>query len=171
MVLSRKSGAAVRKWDGRPFRILSFDPGGTTGVAFSYMEDDEFKFRSLQIGPHEHHQELWELLSNYAYGYDLPSLEIVCESFEYRNMSRKGLELISKEYIGIIKLFCSLHGIKLIFHTASAAKHFVTDDKIKALDLWTPGKPHAMDGMRHLLKHMVVGKGIREPITDKWLEM
>jgi hypothetical protein len=169
MALSRKTGAAVRKWDGSPFRVLAFDPGGTTGVAKAWTEDDDFKFSYHQIGPDEHHEELWGFLQAHLQQYGLPNLEIVCESFEYRNMSRKGLELVSKEYIGIIKLFCEINGIKLTFHTASAAKTFVTDDKIHSLDLWVPGKPHAMDGMRHLLRYLVIGKGIREPITDKWL--
>lgn len=172
MALKRKSGAAVRKWDGSPFRVLAFDPGGTTGWAYASGGSStglDFGYDSGQIGPHEHHSELWSFLE--AQWAPLPStpLEITFESFEYRNLSRSGLVLVSKEYIGIIKLFCQHHDITPTERTASAAKHMISDDKIHALGLWKPSRPHAMDATRHLLTHLVVGKGIREPITDKWL--
>lgn len=169
--MKRKSGASVRKWDGRPFRVLAFDPGGTTGWAMATLIHEDaksFVYHSGQIGPEEHHLRLYNFMTN---GWSPVPSELVCESFEYRNMSRKGLELVSKEYIGIIKFFSEQTATPLTFHTASAAKTFVPDDKIKALDLWTPGQPHAMDSMRHLLRYLVIGKGIREPITNKWLEM
>lgn len=182
MALTRKPGAAVRKWDGGPFRVLSFDPGMTTGWASAtcLQASDEIVFESGQLGPHEHHAELWAALGVVYRVY--PNLEVVCESFEFRQHINQGqaktkVELISKEYIGVIKLFCAMYDIKLTFYTASAAKQLVPDkgpqanEKLKQLGIYRPVThwPHAMDGYRHLLRYLVVGKGIREPITDKWL--
>jgi hypothetical protein len=193
MALTRKSDGPDprRNPKVRPFRILSLDPGGTTGWASSQFPNgrelrslDDLYFNGGQIGPEEHHHELWEHLKvhhSYAKQEGVP-FEVVCESFEFRQHINKEhaktkVELISKEYIGIVKLFCVTYEIPLTFYTASAAKAFVPDKgpqrdvRIKALgiDRRRPEWEHYMDAARHLLRHMVIGKRIREPITDKWV--
>jgi hypothetical protein len=198
MALSRKNGsAAPRLWNGRPFRILSLDPGKTSGWAYCEYRDsglppqgielDEFHFECGHLGPEDHHLTLWNVLLN-RYGPVFeerppPLLEVVCESFEFRqhinrDHSKTKVELISKEYIGIVNLFCQVHNLTPHFQTASAAKSLVPDKgpmanvKLKQLGVYQPVTHwvHAMDAMRHLLRYMVVDKRIREPITDKWLK-
>jgi len=137
-------------------RILALDPGGTTGWA-SWTDG---QYNCGQIGPDEHHLELWDFLGNQQ----TANFTIVCESFEFRQRARAGLELISKEYIGVAKLFkqermLELHNNqvqKLVFQTAAMGKGFIKDDKIKAKGLWTKGQKHAMDAMRHLLYYQVI---------------
>jgi len=156
-------------------RILGLDPGGTTGWALFSAEEryehddkavvyDKPKFTCGELGAgdkHEHHNELYELMElqqsdNYI---------IVCESFEYRNTARAGLELISKEYIGVVKLFAQqrmlgLSSQRLVFQTASMGKitqkSFVKKRNLQKLGLWysTDGN-HAMDGYGHLLFWMI----------------
>lgn len=196
MALTRREGTGEdsRKRTARPFRILAYDPGGTTGFAWatwapwngseaSLEHLSQIEFGYGQIGPHEHHRELWEMLIRWIgqeerrtiTNSEYPPLEIVCESFQFRqhiqpNQAKTKVELISCEYIGLLKLFCQMYNVPLTFNTASAAKTFTTDTKIKTLGLWHPGQVHANDATRHLLRYIVVNKKIREPITDKWLQ-
>lgn len=165
-------------WDGRPFYIGAFDPGGTTGVATARWEPsspderlttlDQITFHQYQIGPHRHHVELWSVL------HTNPFTEIVWESFEFRQHIKKdqaktGVELVSREYIGILSLFCELNNSRYHVRNSSSAKHFVGNDKITQLGLWLPGMKDAMDATRHLLRYMVVVKRMRSPFTDIWL--
>lgn len=205
MALRRKGaderpGGDPRRRTARPFRVLALDPGGTTGWAYAewmpdYPTDDplpqlinlsQITFGTGQIGPDEHHEELWRLLNSFSQQWSFgPPLHIVYESFEFRqhinkNQAKAKVELISKEYIGLIKLFYNLYNneewpLTLTAHTASAAKTFVPDKgpqanvKLRQLGLYQTGQVHANDALRHLLRYLVVGLRIREPITDKWL--
>ena len=125
--------------------ILAFDPGGTTGwVLYS---DDTIVGGQLEG---QHHLDLFNLLNDYD-----PDI-IVYETFEYRNKSRAGLVLDSREYIGVIKLYNQIwSGTKLVAQTPAQAKGFVTDDKLKKMKLYYPGMPHMCDAMRHLVYYIV----------------
>jgi hypothetical protein len=182
--MRRKPGAIIPRWDGRPFHIFSADPGATTGCATASWKPtspsdqltsvEQIKFTQFQIGPDAHHLQLWSILNGNSF------TEIVWESFEFRQhvytdeegnpvVGRSKVELISKEYIGVLELFCALTSTKSHHRTASSAKRFINDEKIKQLGLWLPGMPHAMDATSHLLRYMVVVKKIQEPFTDIWL--
>jgi hypothetical protein len=182
-----------RLWTPKPFHIVSLDPGGVTGWSEAIWWPEPFtsappklysleqiKFNVGGIGPHEHHQELWEFLEKkhrwWEIAEEAPPLVLVCESFEFRQHitsthAKTKVELISKEYIGLVKLFAAQYPqVELFFQTASAAKTLISDEKIKVLNLWTPGKKDTNDAMRHLLRHMVVTMRMRSPITDRWIE-
>lgn len=128
--------------------VIALDPGGTTGVAH-YFEDGAWYFS--EIGPEEHHEELFK---NLDFLLNRHKLVIVCESFEFRqNRQRDNINLMSKEYIGIVKLFQNRTSV--VFQTAAQAKGFVTDQKLKKMGLWQPGKRHANDATRHLVYYLV----------------
>lgn len=165
------------------YRIVALDPGGTTGWATytEYPEADkpEQKFACGQIGPFEHHKDLYDFLGMQQ----TDDTIVVCESFEYRNERRPGLVLISKEYIGVAKLFVAERGFESeenFLHykeqTASKAKGFVKDTNLQKLGLWSSGFPHAMDAMRHLLYYMIndnagfnnMKKGTYELLKQGW---
>jgi hypothetical protein len=80
-----------------------------------------------------------------------PYDRIVYESFLYQR--RDKVDLRPVEAIGVIKLYAALNSITLVAQTPATGKRFWTDDKIKKLNLWEEGQPHAMDAMRHLLYH------------------
>jgi hypothetical protein len=124
--------------------ILGLDPGGTTGWAL-YENGD---WKRGQLGPHEHHEELWTML----HGIDPDT--IVCESFEHRPHLPKAV-LISRDYIGVVTLWAELNQRTLHMQTPAMGKKFWSDKKVKHLDLWIPGQQHAMDATRHVLMYLM----------------
>lgn len=143
------------------YRILALDPGGTTGWASLTAENvphpdgyDELlniTWSCGQIGPENHYLKLFNFLGIQQ----VSDFTVISESFEYRNRARPGLDLSSKEYIGVTQLFCEERNVPLVMQTAGAAKGFVSDGKIKTAHLWFPGQKHAMDATRHLLYYIV----------------
>lgn len=151
------------------YRVIAFDPGGTTGWA-SYsalqMPDGSFfneRFDCGQLGPKEHHKELYDLLLMQR----VSEYHVVSESFEFRNRARDGLVLISKEYIGVMKLFAAESEVPLVMQTAAMGKGFISDSKIMRAQLWHPGWRHAMDATRHLLYYLVTRQN-RMDLVEKW---
>lgn len=163
------------------FGILALDPGGTTGWAsfqatqiWNPLEGKfEYVGRQWTCGhldlPHEdHHLSLYNLLGQMH----LAKYQLVCESFEYRNRSRPGLELISREYIGVTRLFCQERRVPLTLQSASQGKitdkSFVKKENLQRLALWAPGWTHAMDAYGHLLYYMINhSHTIRDELLEK----
>lgn len=151
------------------YRVLAFDPGGTTGWAMYdglFLPDlDGDKPRLVEqrhtvghLGPHEHHDELYEFLEESA----IHNFAVVWESFEFRQgKQRDNLNLISKEYIGVLKLFVKQRHCRAKSYTAGASKGFVPDkgpqanQKLKVMNWYTPGWKHANDASRVLIKYLV----------------
>lgn len=156
------------------FRIIALDPGGTTGWAAYTAERMEAekgkyeyyaeKFTCGQIDAQEHHLQLYNMLGLMQ----TQVYHVVTESFEYRNRARPGLELISREYIGVTKLFCADRQVTFHKQTAAMGKGFVKDENIKKLGLWSPGFKHAMDAYRHLLYYMINDANVQK---EKYLKL
>lgn len=138
------------------FVFIALDPGGTTGYKTLTVNDDNtLTGEAGQLGPHEHHKELFDLLESFWMEDDMV---VICERFEYRQNSRPGLVLDSREYIGVTKLFCVKYKKKLVLQSAAQGKGFVKDDHLKKLGLWMPGQQHARDATRHLIYYLVNGQ-------------
>lgn len=122
--------------------IVAFDPGFTTGVAFynEWAEPDGPYWTSEVAGL----KALWNIIHEEA-----PYDRVVYESFLYQR--RDKVDLRPVEAIGVIRLYCILSDIIPVAQTPAHGKRFWTDDKIKKIGLWEPGKVHAMDALRHLL--------------------
>lgn len=158
--------------------VIALDPGGTTGWSMFRAEvmptpDGEELFNARwsqgQLGPHEHHDQLYGFLELQQ----TMQTYVICEGFEYRNRARAGLVLVSKEYIGVAKLFCIRNKVSYGEQTAAQGKGFVKDANIKKLGMWMPGKPHANDATRHLLWWLInaapvsIKDNLREPLLEK----
>lgn len=158
--------------------ILAFDPGGTTGVARCVLPPTPqydpvalWHFDAWQIGQPDdsHHVELDRML------YDrLPSV-IVYEDFQYRpyagddgDKRRAQLNLVSKEYVGVLKLYCYYNRVPLVKHTPSMGLQFVKDKRLKSLGLHQPGRDHANDATRHLLYYLVFTRKFKDPFVSLW---
>lgn len=159
--------------------ITALDPGGTTGIAFYDCElifnvdnNPEYihpRWDSLQVGPEPHHKSLLHMLQRRH----VANTIVVCESFQNRRpVDAPAVELISCEYIGIVKLFQQERsGVEVVWQTPGKvippkSKHvaggFWTDDKLKQVNSYSPGKRHANDAMRHLLHYMAFTMGRRD---------
>jgi hypothetical protein len=173
------------------YRVVNLDPGGTTGW-FQYDAEFEpvvevgqrpklldWKTTHLHFGPGEHHSELYAALEHAH----IHNFFLVCESFEYRNDDhRDNLNLMSKEYIGVAKLFrderLGGRGSRRFFmQTAGEAKGFVPDKaknglpanaKLRAIPgFYKASMKHANDAARHGAYFLVNRQG-RTDLIRGW---
>lgn len=134
-----------------PTRIIAFDPGGDTGWAKYKEEDGKRTITKGEFGYDNHHDTIYTEL-----GYFQPDL-VVTERFDYRG-KKKSVELISVEYIGVMRLWCDRGGVDLVEQTQLKGKTGLwTDDKLKVLGLYTPTVGgHANDAVRQLLYYITI---------------
>jgi hypothetical protein len=124
-------------------RILAVDPGGTTGLAewchgdFTAWEEPD----PMQVV----HYALIE-----ARSID----EIVCEDFRPRPGVRTW-QPDALHVIGGLRYVTWYMRKPLTMQSPGAAKSFATDARLRKAGFWTPGKGHANDAARHLLRRMV----------------
>ena len=142
------------------FVLMAFDPGGTTGVAILNATGLESGIPTPvfeHLGPYIHRLELWDMLN------EVKPTHLIYETFEFRNKARDNLELISRDYIGIIGLWSDLNPTRLYKQSAAQAKGFIKDSgpnanvPLKRLGWYVPGKKHAMDAARHMAYFLVNG--------------
>lgn len=179
----------------RPFNVMTFDPGGTTGWAHAWCNEkpktmSDIHLRVGELGPNKelHHDDLYELMSctdKWSSEVDPPSyakLEFVTEPFEFRQFARQEgddigrtkVELISCEYIGVMELYCYRWNSTLYRgFNAGEAKSYVPNMKLEKIGwLQTPQHPkrHINDALRQLVKYLIVKKHIRHPISTLWTD-
>lgn len=128
--------------------IIGLDPGGTTGVCI--YKSNGHTLTRLQLDGGNHHNDLWNLLGHHA-----PHI-VVCERFDYRP-NQKHAELISVEYIGVVRLWCRRTNTPLIEQRQLKGRQGLwSDAKLKKLDVYIPGNEHAMDATRQVLYYLTV---------------
>ena len=115
---------------------MAFDPGHTTGVVIE-------EGNNLSVMQVQGLKPLWKVLHT-----GQPAM-IVYESFLYQR--RDKVDLRPVKAIGVIELFAEINRTPIMSQTPSQGKAFWTDNRLKKLDLWETGQPHAMDALRHLL--------------------
>lgn len=136
-------------------KVLGVDPGGTTGLALLDTDEQEFEFPyDGQLGPQEHHYKLFDLV--HLLGPDV----IACERFDYRR-NLTNVELSPVGYIGVLKAACvdarvtKGTEVKLVLQKQLKGKKGLwTDEKLKALDLYTPAMSHKNDAIRQALYYV-----------------
>jgi hypothetical protein len=165
--------------------VIGIDPGGSTGwttynadIVFNDAEGKwEFfyeRWNQGQFGPDAHHLALWNHLG-YCHS---RNYVIVCESFDYRWEQREDLELVSREYIGVVNLYAQERNhtlpadlqVQVVMQTAAVGKGFWypkvkgkkatwDDSKLKALCLYHPttNGRHINDSTAHLLQWLTFG--------------
>jgi len=133
-------------------KIMAFDPGVTTGIAiYDSKSPDEFTTgEATSAFQPENLFLIWNELDQQE-----PD-RVVYEKFTPPAATRHRVELFPVQVIGVIRLYAHLNVVDEYSHTASMAKGFWTDEKIKRLDLWVPSQGHGMDALRHLLYHITV---------------
>lgn len=124
-------------------RILSIDPGLTCGFASWTSNFDERSAWEAKLT----HDQFIDALNEF-----LPDI-IICESFVHTQ--RTNVDYTPVEFIGLTKWFASRRNVALEFQTPAYGKAFFDNDKLKHMRIYLPGKPHAMDALRHLLQFKV----------------
>lgn len=114
-------------------------------------------------GSDTHHMRLWDLLARYyaAATTGGKKFVVICERFQYRSgEDRTKVELISKEYEGVVRLFCKRNpDVELVLQNAAQAVGKTAfwgdsvkgNQKIRTCGLWKPTMVHGMDAVRHYL--------------------
>ena len=125
--------------------IVTLDPGVTTGVAVFTPSGTIASQWRFDVDPHAQFVHALEVLE--------PKL-VISEAFHFRQ-DKTGAVFTGVEYIGVIKYFCQKYRVEHIEMTPGQGKGFWDNRKIKALGLWKPSAPHAMDAMRILLTHLM----------------
>jgi hypothetical protein len=136
--------------------VYAIDPGPHTGIFYMKANDPHRVTLDYTDGlvkrPLEH---LYYWLMRMV---DPDTDTVVYETFEFRKEDAKEREYIdysTGEYVGVIGLYCDMTGVKNRRQMASEGKGFWTDDKLKRVGLYVPGKEqrHARDATRHWLHY------------------
>lgn len=150
-------------------KVLAIDPGVTTGIAFAEIRSRDEKISEAHVWLEEHRfslLQLWQVLM------DIGPSHIICESFEFRQRARTNLVLESRDAIGVIRLFVEMYEKtapshpKLHMQTAAYGKGYFSDQVLKKIGLYDPGKHHARDAERHLLHWLTFGYGFQFNAAD-----
>jgi hypothetical protein len=129
-------------------KVLSLDPGGTTGYAISSVGDDNPLYVGLSGQVKNGLQGFldfhWDVLEDHQFDF------IICENFELRE-GIYGADLSPVYIIGALE---ALYPTTEIIYQAPYQKPLVDDDRLKKLGLHEPGKPHRNDAVRHMVIYL-----------------
>jgi len=128
--------------------MLGIDPGGTTGLALFDYSDNEYELLWRKQIPNDLQGFLdW----HWDEGEHLNLDAIVCESFDLRAGIHADLSPVY--IIGAIEALWPKALTNIIYQKPSQ-KHLCGDERLKRMNLHTPGKPHANDAVRHGIIYM-----------------
>lgn len=127
--------------------VLAFDPGKMTGWARLHAGE------SFQSGEQPLDHVLHFVFETLKQEFK-PVL--ICEDFVVTMETlKKSRQMYSTEGIGALRFLANEYQCEFILQTPAAAKRFSTNEKLKRIGWWNPGKNHANDAARHLLLYGV----------------
>lgn len=161
--------------------ILALDPGKTTGYCIGLFDH---RANILFMAPGEQrlsHRQFYEFVQRLCSECNWHNVEVVCETFTFRQGAVTGLDFTPAELIGILKWFCE--GRTLInMHwqqpTVQGKKAYFSDDELKRLEIyWAHGKGHARSATKHFMNFVqfkggipIVGKApLLKMVEERWL--
>lgn len=139
-------------------RLLSLDPGETTGCCLFCADQDEailayanqIKTWPLEVGV----LNLAKLIE------ELKPAKIVFESYqvyEWKADDHSWSQIPTVQIIGCIKTLCIQLNIPYTTQTAQVAKGFCSDAKLKEWGFYQIGLKHARDAIRHGCYYLLFG--------------
>ncbi|PHS13501.1 MAG: hypothetical protein COA78_07115 [Blastopirellula sp.] len=127
-------------------RILSFDPGHTTGWAFfannTLQAYGQINTKTMDTAPHN----IMELFVKYD------PTQIVFEDYRiYKGLAEhhEGSSVQTIHVIGAIETLCAFKFLPYSKRMAAPVKNFCTDKKLTDWGFKKKGMRHAMDAIRH----------------------
>lgn len=147
---------------GNVLKVLSIDPGITTGYVYVAIKDDWCYVAPLQAkhSPGDHYTLLW-------HGPRVDQL--ISEDFEIRPNSPAGLILFSCQLIGITAAYSEICKVPLKMQKAGYGKsHFADAKQLKEAGVYKPGAAweHSMDAMRHFMQWYTFGPGYKYHVPN-----
>lgn len=143
--------------------VLALDPGKLTGTVVLHWDGISEPKIVTAFEPTQYAVCEWvELLLANAKSMGQP-IDIVMEKFTITTETGKKKDVnYSLEIIGAVKYLAEKYGFTYSFQTPAEAMSFVSNDRIRALNLWVPGgEGHHKDAMRHAIKYLIFKKGWR----------
>jgi hypothetical protein len=131
--------------------IAAFDPGNTTGLAV--FADEPINGQRLFMGQGTK-EEIWQYM-DFVTAWGRPVLWVV-EDTRPRPGHVATWQPSGCRMTGVIEYYACRRGERMILQSPATAKSFSTDQRLKLLTWWVPGKEHANDAARHLLLAMAV---------------
>jgi hypothetical protein len=135
----------------KPLNVVAFDPGILTGIAY---------FREGLLHTTEH-LSLEDLSMEYVAYQHYPLDYVIIESFRIYAHKAKSLTndpMITPKIIG--KLEEWFKDYKIVYQSASMAKGFFTDKRLKEMGLYVKNK-HERDAIRHSLYALYFNKEVK----------
>ncbi len=142
--------------------IIGLDPGHCSG--FCVMQDGEL-IEVGQLHTPDIESSLKPLDTMFQKYIGKGEVRCACEDYRiYGSRSRQHAwsSLHTPRLIGMVETLCMQYDIQLVKQPAYIAKAFVTNDKLKAWNLYQVGMRHACDALRHTCYYLLFGK-----TTDK----
>jgi hypothetical protein len=130
--------------------IIAADPGNMTGWA-SINISDRWDPADVNAG-----QVTADFFCDWiaAVGNNMDLL--IYETFTITpETARKSPQPAPIEVIGVMKFLARRAGVQIEGQSPASAKNFVSNDQLRKLGLWQPGKDHARDAIRHLVLGIV----------------
>ncbi len=143
--------------------IIGFDPGGTTGWAWTSFNEipllnrgDVYAGMEWDCGQF-YGDECAQSKQMYDLVREFPRAIVVVEGFRLRRM---GIELSPVRVAARFEMLVWMHErrkntdrwrIPVYEQMPSMAKSTMTDERLSELGLWAKGKPHGRDALRHCL--------------------
>ncbi len=127
--------------------IIAIDPGKMTGWA---RLNKNLVFNSGEQPLYDVIHFVYEIMKQGV------KPEIICEDFIFtKETLKKTRQIYSTEGLGALRFLCEEYECQFYIQTPAAAKRFSSNDKLKQIGWYRPGKTHANDAARHLLLHGV----------------
>jgi hypothetical protein len=140
--------------------LWSFDPGEISGWCHLSVHENE-------VGCYNSGESDLFQIGNMLY--DNPALKAAVSKKElnttfvverYIMNSKITQSPWSLETIGLIRYFGNYYHIPIQLQSPSEAKNLITNNVIQKAGLYLPGRPHAMDAVRHALFYLITKQGI-----------
>lgn len=128
--------------------VLAVDPGGTTGFTYWLASSPSkpgggWQLPYLEFAP-------WAL--TFIRSAAPASMIVISEDFTINSEThRKPGSRWSLEQIGVLRCCAAEHSQTFILQEVGDAKKFATNEVLKQLGWYLPGKQHANDALRHLV--------------------
>lgn len=137
-------------------KLLAIDPGGTCG--YCILSKDGENISLLEAG-----QKPWKEFLNLADNtLLLPSWEkVVIEKYRIRRntiSANLGKNLRTVKIIGVLEFICEKRDIDYYLQQSGIGKEFFNRERLEEYGMWTVGKQHARDAIRHGLYFLIGGE-------------